>query len=41
MIKSISVSIYGTMWITNGIINKKMKKNDSIPDGWHKGRKIF
>ena len=30
----------GTMWITNNIENKKIKKNESIPDGWTKGRKI-
>lgn len=32
-------SQYGTMWITNGVDNKKIKKNvDTIPDGWYKGR---
>ena len=31
-------SQYGTMWITNGNINKKIKSDDSIPDGWYKGR---
>jgi hypothetical protein len=31
-------SQYGTMWITNNIINKKINKTDSIPDGWRKGR---
>ena len=31
---------YGTMWITNGVENKKIKKNDTVPDGWAKGRKI-
>ena len=32
---------HGTMWITNGIDNKKIKKDlDTIPDGWYKGRKI-
>jgi hypothetical protein len=29
----------GTMWITNNEINKKIKKEDFIPLGWHKGRK--
>lgn len=29
---------YGTMWITNGLENKKIKKEDSIPNGWKKGR---
>jgi hypothetical protein len=33
-------SQYGTMWITNGNENKKIKKDvDIIPDGWYKGRK--
>lgn len=34
-------SQYGTMWITNGRENKKIKKDiDIIPEGWYKGRKI-
>lgn len=33
-------SQYGTMWITNGIENKKIKKIDNIPEGWYKGRKL-
>lgn len=33
-------SHYGTMWITDGINNKIIKKTDIIPDGWHKGRKV-
>lgn len=33
-------SQFGTMWITNGKENKKIKKNvDTIPEGWYKGRK--
>ena len=33
-------SQYGTMWITNGQENKKIKKDvDTIPEGWYKGRK--
>ena len=28
----------GTMWITNGKENKKIKKNTFIPCGWNKGR---
>lgn len=32
-------SQYGTMWITNGTENKKIKKEDKIPDDWYKGRK--
>ena len=31
-------SQYGTMWITNGKENKKIKKTDSIPEHWRKGR---
>jgi len=29
---------YGLIWINNGKISKKIKKEDSIPNGWHKGR---
>jgi len=28
----------GSIWITNGTINKKVKAVDPIPDGWYKGR---
>ena len=32
-------SQFGTMWITDGIENKKIKKDvDIIPEGWYKGR---
>lgn len=31
-------SQYGTCWITNGTINKKIKKKDEMPSGWEKGR---
>lgn len=31
-------SQYGTIWITNGTISKKISKNDVLPDGWKKGR---
>lgn len=31
---------YGTMWITNGSKNKKIQKDQEIPDGWRKGRTI-
>ena len=35
-----SNSQFGTMWITNGQENKKIKKDvDVIPEGWYKGRK--
>lgn len=33
-------SQFGTMWITNGTENKKIKKVDIIPEGWYKGRKM-
>ena len=33
-------SQYGTMWITDGNINKKINKLDNIPEGWYKGRSI-
>ena len=33
-------SQYGTIWITNGIENKKIKKEEFIPEGWYKGRKL-
>lgn len=33
-------SQFGTQWITNGIINKKIKQNSFIPEGWYKGRVI-
>lgn len=31
-------SQYGTCWITNGILNKKILKNYSLPEGWILGR---
>jgi len=31
-------SQYGTMWITNGEFNRKIKKDDIIPLGWAMGR---
>lgn len=33
-------SQFGTMWITNGVENRKIQKNEEIPDGWNKGRKL-
>jgi hypothetical protein len=33
-------SQYGTMWITDGIANKKILKTEIIPVGWNKGRNI-
>ena len=31
-------SQFGSMWITNGTENKKIKSIDIIPEGWYKGR---
>ena len=31
-------SQFGTMWITNGVENKKIKKEEIIPIGWKNGR---
>lgn len=31
-------SQYGTMWITNNLSNRKIKKDEQIPPGWKKGR---
>lgn len=34
-------SQFGTIWITNGTENRKIKKDlDTIPDGWYKGRRM-
>jgi hypothetical protein len=33
-------SQYGSIWITNGTNNKKLKSLDIIPEGWYKGRAI-
>jgi hypothetical protein len=33
-------SQYGTIWITSGVENKKIKLSDEIPHGWIKGRYI-
>lgn len=30
-------SQYNTKWITNGIINKKIKNNEELPEGWRYG----
>lgn len=32
-------SQYNTHWITNGLVNKKVKKDMPIPEGWHRGKK--
>jgi hypothetical protein len=31
-------SQFGSCWITNEIENKKIKKNNTLPDGWKLGR---
>lgn len=31
-------SQYGTIWITNGLINKKINRNSNIPENWFRGR---
>lgn len=33
-------SQYGTIWITDGVDNKKILKDDVIPQGWKRGRTI-
>ncbi|MCB0367963.1 MAG: GIY-YIG nuclease family protein [Bdellovibrionales bacterium] len=33
-------SQFGTIWITNGEKNAKIRKDDEIPEGWYRGRKI-
>lgn len=33
-------SQFGSIWITNGQESKKIKKENTIPDGWYKGRKM-
>jgi hypothetical protein len=33
-------SQYGTKWVTNGEINKKIKKEDPAPEGYRPGRKM-
>lgn len=34
-------SQFGSIWITNGIENRKIKKAQKIPEGWVKGRKVY
>lgn len=36
--QGVTNSQYGSMWITNGTENKKIKKESLIPEGWNKGR---
>lgn len=35
-----SNSNFGKMWITNGIENRSVKREETIPEGWRKGRKL-
>lgn len=35
-----SNSQHGTMWITNGETNRKIRKTEPIPEGYYKGRKL-
>ena len=36
--QGIKNSQFGTMWITDRVSDKKIKKDADIPDGWNKGR---
>lgn len=38
--KGVNNSNYGNIWITNGNKSKLIKKEEKIPEGWYKGRKI-
>jgi hypothetical protein len=38
--KGLGNSQFGTMWITNGIETKKIKKTESIPEGFIRGRSL-
>ena len=33
-------SQYGTMWITNGCENRKIKRTVDVPEGWYRGRAL-
>lgn len=35
-----SKAISNLIWITNGVINKRIKRNEPIPNGFYKGRKF-
>jgi len=39
-LEGIRNSQYGSYWVTDGTHNKKIKKTESIPPGWVKGRKV-
>ena len=36
--QDIKNSQFGSVWITDGTNNKKIKKDTPIPEGWKKGR---
>ena len=33
-------SQYGSWWVTNGIENKKIRRVEDMPEGWHNGRTV-
>ena len=33
-------SQHGTMWVTNGEFNKKIRKDDLLPEGYYPGREL-
>lgn len=37
--KGVKNSQFGSMWITDGSCNQKIKKDAPIPDGWSRGRR--
>lgn len=38
--KKLSEKTKNTVWITDGVSTKKIKKHDTIPSGWVRGRKL-
>ena len=40
MMKKSALARKGDFWITNGIDNKRVKKDSVIPDGWERGRTV-
>ena len=38
--QGIKNSQFGSRWITNEVTNKKIKKDDPVPNGWRAGRKV-
>lgn len=38
--KSVRNSQYGTIWVTNGKLNLKLKRGESIPEGFRRGRTV-